>query len=62
MILFMAAGEWVDVEPMKGAYIINVGDLMARWTNDRWVSTLHRVVNPKDIAGITARRGVSACA
>lgn len=41
-----AAGEWVDVPIVPGCYIINIGDLMARWTNDRWVSTLHRVVNP----------------
>jgi len=31
---------------VDGAFIVNIGDLMARWTNDRWVSTLHRVVNP----------------
>ncbi|WP_281410012.1 2OG-Fe(II) oxygenase family protein [Rhizobium sp. G21] len=31
--------------PVDGAFVINIGDLMARWTNDRWVSTLHRVVN-----------------
>ena len=39
-------GEWVDVRPVAGSFIINLGDLMGRWTNDRWVSTLHRVVNP----------------
>lgn len=54
-----ATGEWQDIEPTPGAYVINLGDLMARWTNDRWVSTLHRVVNPQDIAGITARRGTT---
>ena len=27
-------------------WIVNVGDLLAQWTNDRWVSTKHRVVNP----------------
>ena len=26
--------------------MVNIGDLMAQWTNDRWVSTLHRVQNP----------------
>lgn len=40
------SGEWRPVPPVPGAFIINIGDLMALWTNDRWVSTLHRVVNP----------------
>ena len=40
------AGDWVDVEPPAGAFVVNIGDLMMHWTNDRWVSTLHRVVNP----------------
>lgn len=38
------AGEWAEVIAPEGAYVINIGDLMARWTADRWVSTLHRVV------------------
>jgi len=46
-------GEWVDVTPVPGSFLINLGDLMARWTNDRWVSTLHRVMPP---AGSLARR------
>jgi isopenicillin N synthase-like dioxygenase len=37
-------GEWVDVPCIPGSYVINIGDLMAVWTNDRWVSTMHRVV------------------
>ena len=44
--VFNAAGDWVDVPIVPGAFIINIGELMARWTNDRWIATLHRVVNP----------------
>ena len=36
----------VDVPIVPDCFIINIGDLLARWTNDTWVSTLHRVVNP----------------
>jgi isopenicillin N synthase-like dioxygenase len=39
------AGEWVTALPIPGTFVVNVGDLMARWTNDRFVSTPHRVVN-----------------
>ncbi len=41
-----ATDSWVDIPSTPGAYVINIGDLMARWTNDRWTSTLHRVINP----------------
>ena len=40
------SGEWVPVAPLQNSFVVNIGDLMAVWTNDRWVSTLHRVVNP----------------
>ncbi|MBF6546708.1 isopenicillin N synthase family dioxygenase [Nocardia brasiliensis] len=39
-------GEWQDVPAVPGGFIVNIGDLMALWTANRWVSTLHRVVNP----------------
>ncbi len=44
--VFNKNGEWVDVPIVPGTYIINLGELLARWTNDRWVATLHRVVAP----------------
>jgi len=40
------AGDWVDVPAVPGTFTVNIGDLMAQWTNDQWVSTVHRVVNP----------------
>jgi isopenicillin N synthase-like dioxygenase len=53
------SGQWRDIPHRPGAFIINVGDLLARWTNDRWRSTLHRVVNPpRDAAGPTQRLSI----
>lgn len=49
-------GNWVGVESVPGAFVINIGDLLARWTNDRWKSTLHRVVDPADATQARARR------
>lgn len=37
------AGGWRPVPIEEGALIVNVGDLLARWSNGRWVSTVHRV-------------------
>jgi isopenicillin N synthase-like dioxygenase len=49
-------GGWMAVPPVPGAFVINIGDLMALWTNDRWVSTMHRVVNPPPEEGGLQRR------
>jgi isopenicillin N synthase-like dioxygenase len=51
-----AEGDWVDVPIVPDCFIINIGDLLARWTNDTWVSTLHRVANPPASAGAASRR------
>ena len=38
--------KWHDVPFVENGFVINLGDLMRRWTNDKWSSTLHRVINP----------------
>ncbi|MCE4264516.1 2OG-Fe(II) oxygenase [Rhodococcus sp. ACPA4] len=53
-------GEWHDVIPAPGALLINLGDLLARWTNNRWTSTMHRVLAPIDENGQMYRRRSAA--
>ncbi len=39
-------GRWIGVPTSPTTFVVNIGDLLMRWTNDRWLSNLHRVVNP----------------
>lgn len=52
----LPSGEWITAPVLANSFIVNIGDLMARWTNGRWLSTLHRVLDPEHPAGETVPR------
>ena len=45
------SGQWHDVEVPRGTFVCNIGDMLEHWTNDRWTSTLHRVLPPPRVGG-----------
>jgi isopenicillin N synthase-like dioxygenase len=49
-------GRWIDVGSVPGTLVVNIGDLMMQWTNDKWISTVHRVVNPPPDRALGSRR------
>jgi isopenicillin N synthase-like dioxygenase len=48
-----SAGEWIEVPPIDNTFVVNIGDLTARWTNDLYTSTLHRAANVSGAARIS---------
>ncbi|MDQ6698333.1 MAG: isopenicillin N synthase family oxygenase [Actinomycetota bacterium] len=48
--------HWHDVPNPRGSFVCNIGDMLERWTNDRWTSTLHRVLPPASTADGPVRR------
>jgi isopenicillin N synthase-like dioxygenase len=48
-----AIGEWIEVPPINGTFVVNIGDLMAMWTNDLYTSNLHRAANVSGVARIS---------
>ncbi|KAK2169552.1 hypothetical protein LSH36_9g16040 [Paralvinella palmiformis] len=53
-------GDWIDAKPIPGAVIINIGELLQRWTTDQLVATKHRVVIPEEeLKKKTTRRSLA---
>jgi isopenicillin N synthase-like dioxygenase len=48
--------DWIDAPAIDDTFVVNIGDLLMRWTNDRWVSTPHRVAVPELAARAGSRR------
>lgn len=42
-------GQWLDAPFIEGTFVVNIGDMMARWSNDRYKSTPHRVISPEGV-------------
>ncbi|XP_032242335.2 proline hydroxylase buaE [Nematostella vectensis] len=51
-------GSYVQATPIKGTIIVNIGDLMQRWTSDRLKSNFHRVHVPEEPQRKVARKSV----
>ena len=39
------SGDWIEVPPLDGAFVVNVGDMLRQWSNGEFLSTPHRVIN-----------------
>ena len=45
--LMNASGEWIDAPPINDSVMVNIGEMMSRWTNGKYAATPHRVRNNK---------------
>lgn len=54
-----AGGRWHPAQPAPGALLVNLGDALARWTNDEWLSTMHRVAAPRVDGVLVPRRSAA---
>ncbi|KAI9771390.1 MAG: hypothetical protein M1839_002813 [Geoglossum umbratile] len=47
-VLSRDGSTWINADPVPGAFVVNIGDMMERWTNGLWPSTRHRVIHRGD--------------
>ncbi len=45
----MPDGSWIDAPTIPNSFVMNSGDILRRWSNERWLSTPHRVKNSKQV-------------
>jgi isopenicillin N synthase-like dioxygenase len=48
--ILLPSGRWMSAPTVEGAYVVNGGDILHRWTNERFLSTPHRVRNVSGVA------------
>ena len=42
-------GAWVEAPPIPGTFVVNIGEMLARWSKDTLVATSHRVINTSGV-------------
>ncbi|KAF2193386.1 Clavaminate synthase-like protein [Zopfia rhizophila CBS 207.26] len=46
--VLLKTGKWLNADPIPGAFVVNIGEMIERWTNGLWKSTRHRVIHRGD--------------
>ena len=52
-------GKWMDIISDRYDFVVNIGDLMKRWTNNKFKSTRHRVINSNEYSANNRRQSIA---